>query len=749
MSFRALIIIALFIVVANSAFLIFGYDSSPIWWTTSTSARVCLWACGIPSIDPNVGFITQPLAHVAALDLLHGHLPWWNYFEGMGQPLAGEMQSAALSPLVLLFIFPAGLLLFHLSLQFIAGASTYFLVRRLGVGATIATLGGVLFALNGTFSWIANAVFNPIAFLPALILGVEIVLEHSRESRRAGWILMALALALSIYSGFPEVAYLDGLLAVGWTLTRLFSLERRRRFRALGKLSLGGVVGVALAAPLLVAFADFARFADVGDHATQALSLATTPWRNLPILVDPYLSGTLFGGPSATPSNLLGYVTASVTVFAVVGVVGPRLRPLRIFLASWVALALAGCVSFLGMRGLWDYLPQMSEVAFARYVWPAVEFAVVILALLGLGDIVEGGARRTVARWATVGVALVCAGGVLVVVPLGGHVKGSYAVAEVILIALPFLALVVVGYNLQYLQRKNFRNVTVAVLAFESLMFFTTPTFRNPVDIRLADSTISYLQQHEGLSRFVSIGALNPNWGSQFGINEINAIDLPAPLSLSNYIHNHLAPSLAVPRTFVLPFNPGIENEFAAHVADYEALGVEYLLVPHRTLTPSLAAIVGGHIVAEDFENRLYQLSHVTAFYSTSVPSCVISGALVDQVSVNCPQASSLTRLELMLPGWTARVNGVKTAISSNDALTQTLSLPVGTSSVKFSYLPPHEKLAGILCALALAAIAATWRPRRARATEVDPPLVDEDVEPREETRHDDIPSLGTLLNSE
>ena len=52
-------------------------------------------------IDPNVGFITQSLGHLAALDILHGHLPWWNYFEGLGQPLAGEMQSAALFPLTL------------------------------------------------------------------------------------------------------------------------------------------------------------------------------------------------------------------------------------------------------------------------------------------------------------------------------------------------------------------------------------------------------------------------------------------------------------------------------------------------------------------------------------------------------------------------------------------------------------------------------------------------------------------------
>ena len=228
-NWRPLVSIVGAVVLANCAFIIFGYESSPLWWTSAISARVCAWTCSLPSVDPNVGFITQPLGHQAALDLLHGHLPWWNYFEGMGQPLAGEMQSAALLPLVVLFIFPAGLLLFHLSLEIIAGASTYFLVRKLGVGPTIATLAGVLFALNGTFSWIGNAVVNPIAFLPMMVLGIEIAVEHSREARRAGWVIMALAFALSIYAGFPEMAYLDGLIAAEEKKERVVELKRGNR----------------------------------------------------------------------------------------------------------------------------------------------------------------------------------------------------------------------------------------------------------------------------------------------------------------------------------------------------------------------------------------------------------------------------------------------------------------------------------------------------------------------------------------
>jgi hypothetical protein len=93
----------------------------------------------------------------------------------------------------------------------------------------------------------------------------------------------------------------------------------------------------------------------------------------------------------------------------------------------------------------------------------------------------------------------------------------------------------------------------------------------------------------------------------------------------------------------------------------------------------------------------------------------VISDALVDKVSINCPSATTLTRLELTMPGWSAHVNGMAMTISSTDGLTQTVAVPAGTSTITFTYLPPHEEVAMIVSALALVAIASTWRPRRRR----------------------------------
>ena len=396
-TWRSILVIIVAVVLANGAFILLGYESSPIWWTTAIASRTCAWTCGLPSIDPNVGFITQPEGHLEAMSILHGHLPWWNYFEGMGQPLAGEMQSAALLPLVVLFIFPAGLLMFHLSLQLIAGFGTFFLVRRLGLTPTIATLAGVLFALNGTFAWIGNAVINPIAFLPLTILGVEILFDATREHRRAGWAVLAVAIALSVYAGFPETTYLDGLMAAGWALTRLFDLPKARRLTGVLRLALGASVGVALSLPVIVAFYDFTSSADVGGHVAGGVGIGTTALSNLNLLINPYLGGMIVGGPAATPRNFLGYFTVSVLVFALVGAGGRSRRPLRLYLVGWTLFSLAGALNLFEIHRLVNLVPGVGDIAFARYIWPSAEFAVIVLAALGLNDILEGAQRRSIA----------------------------------------------------------------------------------------------------------------------------------------------------------------------------------------------------------------------------------------------------------------------------------------------------------------------------------------------------------------
>jgi hypothetical protein len=124
----------------------------------------------------------------------------------------------------------------------------------------------MLFALNGTFAWIGNSVLNPIAFLPMLLLGIEVIFDSASAGERKGWYLAAIALTLSIYSGFPEVALLDGLFCLGWACVRLFSLPGAMRRIAALRVGLAGLVGALISLPILVPFDDFLKVAFIGQH---------------------------------------------------------------------------------------------------------------------------------------------------------------------------------------------------------------------------------------------------------------------------------------------------------------------------------------------------------------------------------------------------------------------------------------------------------------------------------------------------
>jgi hypothetical protein len=173
----------LVVLAANAIYLLHISDPNPInqYSGIGTISQAGLLP-GNNYVDPNVGFTAQALGHRAALDWLHGQVPWWNPYEGVGAPLAGEMQSAAFFPLDSFNLLPTGQIYFRIALEFLAGVGTYLLVRRFTRSNLPAVVAGAAFALNGTFAWMFHAPANPIAFLPFLLLGIEWAREGARSS---------------------------------------------------------------------------------------------------------------------------------------------------------------------------------------------------------------------------------------------------------------------------------------------------------------------------------------------------------------------------------------------------------------------------------------------------------------------------------------------------------------------------------------------------------------------------------------
>jgi hypothetical protein len=656
-----------------------------------------------PTIDPNIAFTSHALGYRAALDFLAGHLPWWNHFEGVGAPLAGEMQAAALSPLNLLLVLPNGQLYMHLSLQIISGVSTWALLRKLGCAPLAALAGALAFEFNGTFAWLANAIVNPIPFLPLVLLGIENLRERISQGRRgnAAWVIIGIA--GSLYAGFPEVAYLNGLLIVVWTLVRTASLPRAAKRRFLTHVAVGGLAGLAIAAPIVLAFFDFLSRSETGGHAGDGF--ATVYMQRSTVLATwlPYAFGGIFQLPGIEGfwGAIGGYAGCTLFVLALYGMCGKRLRGLRIALALWIFVTLGMTYGIPGIHSLVRVIPGLKFAAFFRYFPPSWELALCVLAALALTDLTSqtSAARLRLAVAATV---LACALSLLPmiqhdVVPTGAIAYGGAAFGVAILIVLAGIAWRAKGL-------KSPSAALAAVLIIESVVYFLVPTLSNPRHATLHLAGVRYLQDNLGLNRFATFGPIAPNYGSYFGIASINYNDLPAPSDWTTYINAHLdsnqAPIPGVSR--IDPKGPSAPDSLISNMAAYQRIGVRYVVVPGNTdNSPDFASL--RHYLAStpnpalkavyhDETMQIFELQAPAPYFSA--PGCMLTPTARETLHARCSTPSKLSRLELFMPGWRATVNGNDTPIARSGEIFQEIELPAGDSDIRYAFLPLHMKWA-------------------------------------------------------
>jgi hypothetical protein len=655
---------------------------------------------GVPTIDPNNGFVSQAVSHRAALDWLHLSLPWWNPYEGTGAPLAGEMQSAAFFPPTVLTALSNGQLYEHMLLEFVAGWSTLLLLRRLSLGRFAATAGGIAFALNGTFAWFSHATVNPVAFLPLALLGLELAYSAALDGRRGGWWLIPIAGALSFYAGFPEVAYIDALLAIFWFAWRLGCLPRERRRAFAGKVLSGAAVAALLAAPLLIAFVDFLGHADTGLHTTsvtgfhqasQGLSQLLLPYVFGPIFafVDPHFQMLKIWG------NAGGFVTSSLVLFALLGLCSRRHRGLRIALGIWILLAVARVYG--GPPLIDDVLsivPGMSKVIFDRYATSSIELSVIVLAALGIDDVIRAVDRRRVLRTGAVALALVLAAGIgaiALVHRLGSNNPHRWFFDASVLWA---GEIVIAGTVIALLRNARLRaRLAAALVALDAVVLFAVPELSAARDVKVDTAPATFLSQHLGTSRFFTLGPIQPNYGAYYGVASLNLNDLPIPKLFARFVHSQLD-QYVDPTVFVGTgaggrslTAPSPTLELLANLNGYRAAGVKYVL------TPSGTGLLSGafKLVFESPTTWIYELSGSQPYFTVSGPGCTVSTTSRTAARVTCAHPTTLVRREASMPGWSAAVDGHSTPVQKTDGIFQSVAVAAGSHTVTFGFTPPGE----------------------------------------------------------
>ena len=739
--------------LANAPYLLHVVDPNPInqYSGLGTVSETALLP-GYNYVDPNVGFTAQALGHRAAVDWLHGQVPWWNPYEGVGAPLAGEMQSAALFPLNAFNVLPDGQVYFRIALECLAGVGTYLLVRRLTRSSVPAVVGGVAFALNGTFAWMFHAPANPIAFLPFVLLGIEWAREGALEQRRRGWVLLAVALALSIYAGFPETAFIDGLLAGLWLLVRLVGMPRRAVATYAQSLVLGAVVGALLAAPILAAFLDYLPHAGIGGHTGAFANASLSANTALPPQVMPYIFGPISGFVSQDPSievfwgNIGGYLGAAVCTLGVIGLAGRRHRALRIALGAWVVVGLARLVGAAWSLHLVNLIPGVKSTAFYRYAPPSWEMAVVVLAVLGLDDVL----RRETSRWLVaasgalmVAISLLCWHAALPVLHAlaGAPDSGTWARASLAwsmaMIGLVVLLCLVPSFEAGQFQWESARAPLLAtIVLLDVIVMFATPEFSAPRQAAIDTNVVRYLDRHLGEQRFYTLGPFGPNYGSYYALSALNVNDLPIPKAFGNFVPRSLDSNQS-PYTFtgtveVNPKGPSPAQELVDNLAQYQAVGVKYVILPPGLRLPP-SRVAGIRQVYADRTADIVEIPHPAPLFGPAGGDCTTVRTLsATEASVDCSKPSTIVYRELSMPGWHAQADGRSLVVHPHGPIFQSVDVPAGISTVRFSFIPPYERLALAAFAVGLVALLSAWpalrrlslfsRPRHSRATRLRSP---------------------------
>jgi len=679
---------------------------------------------GQPFIDGSALETTQTLGHLAAEDWLHGTLPWWNPYAGVGLPLASKMPCAAFFlPFILLLHFNSGVLLIKLAMQVLAGLACFGFLRKVGLARGPAVLGSVLFQCNGTFAWYADAPILPIAFIPLLLLALEGARTQASADRRGGEAMIALAITFSLLAGFPETILLDGLLGLAWAMLRIRDLSRRCAIAFIWKTAAGGLAGLALAAPVLIPFLQDFQVSTLGYRDKFPL-LALQP-RHLAALLFP----NIYGPPFANLdfwfwSTAGGYIGAATVFLAVLSLFRRRASPdplggARWLLALWISVWLAASFGVPGVTQALRLVPGLSQVWISRYCMPSVEFAFCVLAAFALDDDARSpGLLRVRGPLALLG----AAGGLALL--LGYHQisadwraagwAGWFAAISVLWGAGAVVSLALVLHLSDFPIR---RYLIAGIVCADAIGLFVPTTLTGATNPEMFDAPIAYLRANQHLQRAVSVDAsLPPNVGALLGLGSLQYRSVPVPTIWATFAQQNLDPSAWVVFPGIFETTQSLATDLSEHRATLEALAVRYVFAP-SSIDLFSTQTDSEHPVRVFREGGvdIFELPAAAPYAETSGGPCHLTVIDREHMHASCVGPARLIRRELMFPGWTALVNGHGAVIGNRlEAVTvrdgeifQAVSLPAGVSDIVWRYVPLHANaIAAIFIAGMLALIA-------------------------------------------
>jgi hypothetical protein len=742
------------------------------------SARVCNTPSGAcraaPLDDPRVDYgasswALEPWVDVVHRDLAQHDIPLWNSYQGIGAPLAGNMQSSAFDPVMLaVHLHPTPLLedLTLLAGLMLIGMSAYWAARMLRLGVVAAVLAGSAYALSGWFfSYSNNEWFRIYMFLPLIIGGVEWVI---RSRSRLAMAALACFITGLFLTGMPEPAFMSLVAAGVFAAVRVFIGERAGEWwRAVLRLAAGGAVGLALAAPLLALFREYVPLS-FNIHA----NLSDKPPATDPLTVFlnwmmPRISPTL---PSSTTpimqfSYTRNWVGAGVMVLAALALLTSQATKRKH--AVWPVVAVGTVLTVQiyggGLVAETRHLPVWSQALWPAFGTPII--ALVLSLLAGVG--VQAIADRVVRIWQPIAaLAIVVALALWAVLAAdhflafgsNGFIRGGWPVAAFTAVALVVVACIPAI-------RRWAPAIIVALVIIELVVIAPRDLYAPRENQFPTTALTTYLTDHtgDGSRIFSTDGVLFPDSANAYGLSDLRMLDALYPDRYWNYVRTFISHGIA---DRLIATGPTESAPAVAANPMFDILGVRYLLYKDSLNTgPPSWSDPQYKLVHQADGVKIYENTHAAPrafvvpqvhtvaneqqaldFFTDGEPTkfpdgsvqvterdprqeaVVESGSTVAGGADGCterPDAATIRKytsntVELAVnsqcggllvlsdeyyPGWTATVNGKSATVYPTDVALRGVSVPAGRSTVTFHYRPSSFRLGIVAFLIGFAAL--------------------------------------------
>jgi len=326
-----------------------------------------------------------------------GEIPFWNPYQGLGQPFFAEGGTAVLYPLNLLrLLLPVeywDLVNFiHLLL---AALFTFMFARACSLQLWSAAFSACcIFGAGYLQGYLAtNPLLAGLTWLPLVLCGVERAARGFKWSSVL-WPIVAGTFCLGVGSQ-PEQAFYS----LGAVIVYLIvGIIPRCRPSVLVKILLSGLIGTLLSAPTWVQVAD-----DIlGARDTLGYIRPLVHWNHFPAIFLPYLYGDMhqsgaFGNPNVVlpPYWAFGFIPTAISFFSIVGLVVGCIRRNATMLpiAAYTALVTLWALDVWPF-GLMTHAPLLARLN-TYYVMGSAQILLCVSAGYGLQWL----AQTTPAHW--------------------------------------------------------------------------------------------------------------------------------------------------------------------------------------------------------------------------------------------------------------------------------------------------------------------------------------------------------------